>query len=200
VILGLPGRAVFGLLVLLAIAVFVYSMSRRIRVLLAGRPDNRFTQIALRLQKTFEYAFVQKRMFRDPYAGFFHILIFSGFVVLTVRSIALVFEGSVPGFVLLPGPPGDYYTLAKDVFEVLTLVGVALAAARRAFARPKRLDLSMDAWLILFLIGLLMATDLVAAGAQAALEPSLQTRWGPAVNAIALTLSGMDRAPLLALY
>ena len=200
VILGLPGRAVFGLLVLLAIAVFVYSMSRRIRVLLAGRPDNRFSRIGDRIQKTLEYAFAQKRMFRDPYAGFFHILIFSGFVVLTVRSIALVLEGSVPGFVLLPGPPGDYYTLAKDVFEVLTLVGVALAAARRAFFRPKRLDLTMDAWLILFLIGLLMATDLVAAGAQAALAPSLQTRWGPAVGAIARTLSGMDRARLQTLY
>src|SRR6202040_2485688 len=90
--------------------------------------------------------------------------------------------------------------LAKDVFEVLTLVGVALAAARRAFFRPRRLDLSMDAWLILFLIGLLMATDLVAAGAQAALAPSLQTRWGPAVGAIARMLSGVDRARLRALY
>jgi hypothetical protein len=119
VILGLPGRVVFALLVLLAIAVFVYSMSRRIRVLLAGRPDDRFTEIPRRLWKTLEYAFVQRRMFRDPYAGFFHILIFSGFVVLTVRSIALVLElrsGVRPA----AGPPGDYYTLLKDVFEVLT--------------------------------------------------------------------------------
>jgi len=200
VILGLPGRAVFGLLVLLAIAVFVYSMSRRIRVLMAGRPDNRFTRIGRRIAETLEYAFAQKRMFRDPYAGFFHILIFAGFVVLTVRSIALVLEGSIPGFVLLPGPPGDYYTLLKDVFEVLTLAGVLLAVFRRAFARPKRLDLSMDAWLILFLIGLLMATDLVAAGAQLALAPSLQTRWSPVVLTIARMLSGIDRGSLQTLY
>ena len=199
-ILGLPGRAVFGLLVLLAIAVFVYSMSRRIRVLLAGRPDNRFTDVGRRIVKTLEYAFAQKRMFRDPYAGFFHILIFAGFVVLTVRSIALVLEGSVPGFILLPGLPGDFYTLAKDVFEVLTLAGVLLAVFRRAFARPKRLDLSADAWFILFLIGLLMATDLVAAGAQAALAPSLQTRWSPVVAGIARWLSGANPARLQALY
>ena len=201
-ILGLPGRVAFGLLVLLSIAVFAYSMSRRIRVLLAGRPDNRFTRIALRIRKTLEYAFAQKRMFRDPYAGFFHILIFGGFVVLTVRSLALVVEGLVPGFVLLPGRAGDAYTLIKDVFEVLTLVGVALAVARRAFARPKRLDLSMDAWLILFLIALLMATDLVAAAAQAALARpgSLSTAWSPAVAAIARGLAGMDRGRLQALY
>ncbi|MEP6995028.1 MAG: (Fe-S)-binding protein [Acidobacteriota bacterium] len=200
VIFGLPGRAAFGFLVLLAIIVFVYSISRRIRVLQAGRPDNRFTHIGLRIRKTLEYAFAQKRMFQDPYAGFFHILIFGGFVVLTVRSIALVLEGSVPGFVLLPGRTGDVYTLAKDVFEVLTLVGVALAVLRRAFARPKRLDLSMDAWLILFLIGLLMATDLVAAGAQAALAPALATGWAPAVTAIARMLSGMDPARLRVIY
>ena len=167
---------------------------------MAGRPDNRFTRIGRRIAETLEYAFAQKRMFRDPYAGFFHILIFAGFVVLTVRSIALVLEGSIPGFVLLPGPPGDYYTLLKDVFEVLTLAGVLLAVFRRAFARPKRLDLSMDAWLILFLIGLLMATDLVAAGAQLALAPSLQTRWSPVVLTIARMLSGIDRGSLQTLY
>ncbi len=200
VILGLPGRVVFALLVLLAIVVFVYSMSRRIRVLLAGRPDDRFRDIGRRIGKTLEYAFVQRRMFRDFYAGFFHILIFGGFVVLTVRSIALVLEGSVPGFVLLPGAPGDYYTLLKDVFEVLTLAGVLLAVFRRAFARPKRLDLSWDAWLILFLIGLLMATDLLAAGAHLALAPSLQTRWSPVVLGIARMLAGTSPARLQALY
>ncbi len=81
-------------------------------------------------------------MFRDFYAGVFHILIFGGFVVLTVRTIALVLEGLIPGFDLLPGIAGNLYTLAKDGFEVLRLVGVALAVLRRAFARPKRLDLS----------------------------------------------------------
>src|SRR5262245_45939610 len=200
VLFGLPGRVFFGLLVLLAIVVFVYSMSRRIRVLLAGRYDDRFRQIPRRVLLTFQYAFVQKRMFRDFYAGFFHILIFSGFVVLTVRSIALVLEGSIRGFVLLPGAPGNYYTLLKDVFEVLTLAGVLLAVFRRAFARPKRLDLSWDAWLILFLIGLLMATDLVAAGAQLALAPSLETRWSPVVLGIARALSGLSPARLQALY
>ena len=78
-------------------------------------------------------------MFRDFYAGAFHILIFGGFVVLTVRTLELVVEGLIPGFVLLPGMAGNLYTLVKDVFEVLVLVGVgdgrlpaALRAARSA--------------------------------------------------------------------
>ncbi len=199
-VLGLPGRTVFGLLVLAAIAFFVYSVSKRVRVLMAGRPDNRFTRIPERIGKTLEYAFAQKRMFRDPFAGFFHILIFGGFVVLTVRSLALVVEGLIPGFVLLPGAAGNAYTLVKDVFEVLTLAGVLLAVFRRAFARPKRLDLTWDAWLILFLIGFLMVTDLVAEGARTALAPGHATPWAPVVAAIAGALAGAAPATLQALY
>jgi Fe-S oxidoreductase/nitrate reductase gamma subunit len=199
-VLGLPGRVVFGLLVFAALAFFVFSVSRRVRVLMAGRPDNRFTRIAERIGKTLEYAFAQRRMFRDFYAGFFHILIFGGFVVLTVRSLALVVEGLIPGFVLLPGRAGDGYTFVKDVFEVLTLAGVLLAVFRRAFARPKRLDLTWDAWLILFLIGLLMVTDLVAEGARTALAPSHATPWAPVVSAIAGALAGAAPATLQALY
>jgi len=199
-ILGLSGRTVFGLLVLLAIAVFVYSMSRRIRVLLAGRPDNRFTRIGERILRTLEYAFAQKRMFRDFYAGFFHILIFGGFLVLTVRTIALVVEGLVPHFVLLRGVPGNAYTLVKDVFEVLTLLGVALAVFRRAFARPKRLDLTWDAWLILFLIAFLMVTDLVAESARTALAPGHATIWAPVVGALAGMMAGAAPATLQAIY
>lgn len=200
VILGLPGRLVFTLLVLAAIVAFAYSASRRIRVLLAGRPDNRFTRIPERIARTLEYAFAQKRMFRDFYAGVFHILIFGGFVVLTVRTLALVVEGLIPGFVLLPGAAGNTYTLVKDVFEVLTLLGVAMAVFRRAFARPKRLDLTTDAWVILFLIAFLMVTDLVAEAARTALDPSLRTIWAPVVGAMAGLLAGVSTAKLQALY
>ncbi|MCA1582960.1 MAG: 4Fe-4S dicluster domain-containing protein [Acidobacteria bacterium] len=198
---GLPGRVVFGALVAIAILAFVYSVARRIRVLLAGAPENRFDRIPLRIRKTIEYAFAQKRMFRDLYAGVFHILIFGGFVVLVVRSLSLVVEGLVPGFVLLPGAAGNAYTLVKDVFEVLVLVGVAMAVFRRAFARPARLDLTLDAWFILFLIALLMATDLLADGARSVLNPSaFDLRWSPAVAAVSRAFRGTSPAALQAVY
>jgi Fe-S oxidoreductase/nitrate reductase gamma subunit len=199
-LLGLPGTWFFGLLLLFSAVAFVYSMSRRVRVLLAGAPENRFERIGTRVWRTLEYAFAQKRMFRDFYAGVFHIFLFTGFVVLLVRTIALVVEGLLPGFVLLPGRTGDVYTLAKDVFEVLVLLGVAMAVFRRAFARPRRLDLTADAWFILFLIFLLIVADLVAEGAKVALAPELATAWSPAVGAIAGTLGSLPPASLQRLY
>ncbi|MEO8191497.1 MAG: (Fe-S)-binding protein [Acidobacteriota bacterium] len=201
VIAGLPGRVIFGALVLIAILAFVYSVVRRIRVLLTGAPENRFDRIPLRIRKTLEYAFAQKRMFRDLYAGIFHILIFGGFVVLVVRSLSLVVEGLVPGFVLLPGGLGNAYTLVKDVFEVLVLLGVAMAVFRRSFARPPRLDLTLDAWFILFLIALLMATDLLADGARSLLFPAaLDLRWAPAVAMVSRALRGTSPAGLQRIY
>ncbi len=72
--LGVSGRVVFGLLLLFAVLVFAYSASRRVRLLLALAPEPRFDRIGLRIRKTLEFAFLQKRMFRDLYAGTFHIL------------------------------------------------------------------------------------------------------------------------------
>ncbi|HEV2063313.1 MAG TPA: heterodisulfide reductase-related iron-sulfur binding cluster [Thermoanaerobaculia bacterium] len=199
-ILGVPGRLLFGLLVLFAALAFAYSVKRRVRVLMAGAPDDRFTRIPERIRKTLEYAFAQKRMFRDFYTGVFHIFIFSGFVVLTVRVVSLVIEGLVPGFVLLPGRAGDLYTLARDVFEVLVLVGVGMALFRRALARPERLDLTLDAWVVLSLIGLLISADLVSEGAKVALRPELRGAWAPAVGALAAVFAGLSPAALSGLY
>ncbi len=190
----------FGVLVLLAVVAFIYSMGRRIRVLLAGAPDPRFDRIPTRIGKTLEYAFAQRRMFRDLYAGTFHILLFAGFVVLIVRTLSLVAEGLVPGFELLPGTAGRVYTLVKDVFEVLVLVGVAMAVFRRAFIRPKRLDLTLDAWVILFLIALLIGADLVSEGARVAMRPELASAWAPAVAAVAGLFTGASAATLAVLY
>lgn len=199
-IAGIPGTLLFGLLVLFAVLVFVYSVSRRIRLLLALSPESRFDRIGARIGKTLEYAFAQKRMFRDLYAGTFHIFLFTGFLVLTVRTLALVVEGFVPGFLLLPGRAGDIYTLVKDIFEVLVLIGVAMAVARRAFARPKRLDLTRDAWLILFLIALLISADLASEGARVALHPRAASVWAPAVLLLSGLFAGLAAATLQAVY
>ncbi len=75
---------------------------------------------------------------------------------------------------------------------MLTLLGVGMAVFRRAFARPKRLDLTTDAWIILFLIAFLMVTDLVAEAARTALDPS-PARSGCRPSASLARLAGGSR-------
>ncbi len=198
--LGVPGTVLFGLLVGLSAAAFLYSASRRFQALAAGKWENRFDRIPTRIWKTIEYAFLQLRMFRDPYAGTFHILIFGGFVVLAIRTTALVAEGLWPRFQVLPGVPGHAYNFLKDIVELLVFVGVAMAAGRRLFARPRRLDPSVDAWLILFLIDFLIVTDLLADSARIALDPSRAGWWAPATAPIAHLLSGASATSIASLF
>ena len=193
---------VFWLFVFGSIALFANTANKRIGALVAGLPDDRFGNPWARIKGLFIYAFVQKRMLRDPYAGVFHLLIFWGFCVLGLRSLGLVAEGLFPSFHLTEtlGMWGLGYQFTKDVFEVLVLVGLALAALRRIFFRPARLDNSWDAWATLSLIGGLMATDLLADGAFILLHHPDWASWSPAGEAVASFLSGMASPSLQAFY
>lgn len=160
------------------IFLFANTASIRIGALVAARPDDRFDRPWARLKGVFVYAFAQKRMFRDLYAGIFHIFIFWGFVVLLLRSVSLMAQGLIPGFDpgTFLGPWTPWYILMKDVFEVLVLVAIAMAVGRRIFNRPARLDNSWDAYATLGFIAGLMLTDFFA---DAALIQMTAPEWAP---------------------
>jgi len=170
---GFPETLVFALLLLAALVFFTYTASRRIQLLtLGGASENRLDHPFARVWNMVEYGFLQRKMFRDPYAGLYHALIFSGFLVLLLRTSMLVFEGLFPeaGLPFLPAGFWEGYLLVKDLVLVTTFAGVVLALARRHVVKRERLDPSFDADLILCLIGLLMVTDLGAGAAKMALE------------------------------
>ncbi|HMA28542.1 MAG TPA: (Fe-S)-binding protein [Thermoanaerobaculia bacterium] len=189
---GLPGTLLFALLLLAALAFFTYTASRRVQLLtLGGPPEDRLDRPMARLWHMIEYGLLQRKMFRDPYAGLYHALIFSGFLVLLLRTLMLVFEGLFPGAGLPFLPAGFWqgYLLVKDVVLLTTFAGVVLALARRHVVRKERLDPSFDADLILLLIGFLMVTDFGAGAAKMALDaaktPGAIVAGGPAASAAA---------------
>ncbi len=194
---GVSGVLLFGILAALALGVFSYLISRRLRAIAPGTPEIRFDRLGTRIWLTIKYALLQWRMFKDPYAGIMHILIFSGFVLLTVRTAALIVEGFVPGFEVFTGRFTHAFRFAKDVVELFVLVGVAMAAYRRTIARPKRLSFTLDAWVILFLIDLLIVTDLLADASRIALNPSRGGWWSPGEQVAALALTHPFAAPTL---
>lgn len=199
----LPGTVLFGLVLLLSLVLFAYTVSRRWQLLTFGGPaDDRWDQIGRRIGKVIELGFLQRRMFRDPYAGLYHMLIFSGFVILAVRTLSLVFEGLFPraGLPFLPMGFWEGYLLVKDVVVVTTFVGVLLALARRHLVRKERLDPSFDADLILLLIGFLMVTDLCAGAAKFNLYPDQASLWEPVTAALAWAFHKMPSLNLDAIY
>ncbi len=146
-----------------AIALFAGTIEKRLGALLQATKIEPFDKPFKRLKGVLEFAFLQKRLLRDSYAGIYHLFIFWGFVFLAFRGWQTVFDSLFPKLNLLErfGKMGLYYLTVKDIFVVIVLLGIALALFRRVFARPERLENSFDAFFTLGFIATLMISDLV---------------------------------------
>jgi len=200
-LLGIPGVVWFWIATVLGIGGVVYSLSRRFQLLRMGRTDDRFDRIAERFKHLLVYAFGQKKMFDDPFAGFYHLLIFYGFLVVSLRTVTMVLEGLFAGWELplLHTPLGHAYLFSKDVVELLVLVGLVLAVWRRGFQRKERIVQSWSAWQVIILIAMLMVTDLASEGARIA-AGDIDGSYLLVSSAVAGLFSGLTQGTLQAVY
>ncbi len=147
-----------------AAAFFALAMARHLRVFAAVRATgpNPLAGLGLRLAGTLRYAFGQTRMYRDPRAAVMHAGIFWGFVLLTIGTANSVTGGLVEAIVAAPldGALWAAVTALQNVVAVVVLGAVLWAFERRFISRPKRLTFSVDALLILAMIGGLVAAEL----------------------------------------
>lgn len=219
--LGVPGPLLQGLLLVLALGVFAYVMVRRLAVLRLAAPDPRFDNVGARLRALLVIGFGQARQPRYPLAGTLHILIFFGFMVLSVRSLTMIGEAFVPGFALplMGGVAGRAYSSFKDYTELLVLLTVVVAAIRRGVFRPARYhdrhatgSHAHEAYVVLGLIGTLMIADGFFDGSEIALVGDIGaaasgvtvapvSAWQlPLASLAALPLRSLSAANLLAIH
>ncbi|MCH7473027.1 (Fe-S)-binding protein, partial [bacterium] len=118
------------------------------------------------------HVFGQYRLLRGDFpAGLMHFFIFWGFVILLLNIVHFLISGFAPAadlhlpFLGRDDALGGAYLLLRDVIEVLVALAVLYAVYRRLIVKPKRLSLSGEALLILFLIFMVMATDWTMNGA-----------------------------------
>jgi Fe-S oxidoreductase len=154
-----------------AIVAFAYSLMKRIRVLKLAGPSFRIDRFGERFRELIVVGFLQKTVLRELLPGIMHVLIFFGFLVLLFRTVSLVVLGYSPAAFhwLMGNPVGHLYLVIKEIFEILVLVGVAIAFYRRLIERPPRLTFSVQALLILAMIAALMVSDFLFDGAEFAL-------------------------------
>ncbi len=152
-----------SLILLVALGAFAYTANKRLRLMFSGRKkENRLDNIPARIKAVVQYALAQQRMFKDPYAGAMHIMIFAGFSILAIRTVSLYVLAYSPDifYAIFTTLPGLVYIAAKDIIEPVVLVGVSLALYRRLVTKPARLTYSGEANFILMMIAGLMVTDL----------------------------------------
>ena len=170
--LGTAGTVLWGFVLVGFIAMFALIAEKRWALLgVAQGKDDRFHDWPERLRAFVFDGLLQGRMPRKRYrlVGVAHLFIFWGFVVLGGQTVTLAARGFSPAFHLpLLAPDsvtGQLYLAMKDFFVLAVLVAVLVAAANRIFRKPERLTLSLEALLILGMIGTLMVTDMLMDGA-----------------------------------
>lgn len=159
-----PGNIFFYVFFFGFLAFFIYSAAVRFRWFTSAQWVNRFTQPVERAIGLIPWLLGNARVARPQYwySGLLHTLIWWGFIVLQVRTLNFLLNG-VNHDISLEANLGDIWDYVMrplmDVFNVLVIAGVGMAAFQRFVWRPQRLTLNYDAWIILFLIFWLMVTD-----------------------------------------
>ena len=162
-----------SLLIIVALSVFGRTMVGKIQLLKALEPADRVNHLKERLMNMVILAIGQKRLVgraKERSSGIMHAFIFWGFCILLIRSLTLYGEGFQQGY-HLPFLGGDYllgylYVALKDIIEAIVFLMIIFAFFRRAVLKPKRMHNTFEAYLVLGLIGILMASDLLYDGAR----------------------------------
>ncbi|HET9476576.1 MAG TPA: hypothetical protein VFP63_03725, partial [Dehalococcoidia bacterium] len=188
-----PGNIFYYVIFLGFIAFFVYSALPRARWILSGKPLNRLDNLAWRLTGLVPWLLGNARVARKRYwySGLLHSMIWWGFIVLQIRTLNFLlngidhdisFEGLVPRLY-------DVLRPVMDTFNLLVIVGVAMAAWQRLFWKPKRMTLNLDGWMILGFIFFLMVTDVFVNSLEFYLHPDIDAFKNKELSYLAYGLS-----------
>jgi Fe-S oxidoreductase len=198
----IPGRILFSVIPVAGIACFLYIVAHRVAPLLRAAPDPRHDHIAFRVAQVLKFWLGQWKQPRYLLAGVLHIVLFAGFLILSVRSISLVMLGISDSFVV-PGSAGHLYNFVKDYAVLLVFLSVVIAAARRGVFRPSRYAVpakygknhTAEALLVLAMIAVLMLSESLFEASKAA----FQMQQGETAEALApLSLAWMFGKGLMA--
>jgi Fe-S oxidoreductase/nitrate reductase gamma subunit len=146
-------RAGFYLMIFASLGVMGLQIRSRAKLWWLGQSGPIHTNWRVILRRFLVQVVGQQRVRKKSLGGFLHLLLFSGFVVLSIGTTILAIHEYGP----IKFYHGWFYLIYKitmDLFGLALCVGCVLAIYRRAVARPASLGHRADDWLVL---GLLLA-------------------------------------------
>jgi Fe-S oxidoreductase/nitrate reductase gamma subunit len=180
--IGNEGRQVFWnaesfepflfLFTAIAVAIFAYGVYKRWKLWKAmGKDEIRIDELPARIKALIMNGFLQIKTWKDAYPGIMHGCIFFGFFVLIFGAAfdAGEFHITEPLFswAFLRGSFYLGFSFLMDLFGLLVLIGVLMAAYRRYIQKPDRLgykgtsDNTTDDAVALLLIGGIIITGFI---------------------------------------
>jgi len=144
--------------------VFSYTLLRLISFFKLTKPYP-IKNIGKRFSLMIEVAFGQTKIFRRPFIGFIHALVFWGFCVILIGSIEIIIDGifGLEKSLSFLGILYDVVFGSADVFAFIIFIAIIIFICRRLFLKIKRFSGAelthknhFDAYLALSMILLLM--------------------------------------------
>jgi Fe-S oxidoreductase len=189
------------IILFIAVAVsFCYDILYRFNQVFHGQKADRSGRYLCRIKSFFVNVIFQKKLFKHPFRGIFHVLVFWGFIYYSIHTInqvvAGVFKWSIPDPYLYhlfnmeqAGSIGALYNRGLDYISLLVLIGLICFAVRRWIFKAKELDRpSGQSALIIGLIALLMVSTLLLNAAVLVID---YHHYNHSVSLIGKTLSGI---------
>ncbi|HET6614211.1 MAG TPA: (Fe-S)-binding protein [Kofleriaceae bacterium] len=186
---------IFAVVLAVAFGFFGRTLHTMVRALNRGVPEPRprTDRLGARLLSVLIYFFGQKKVAEEGpqhMTSKHHLLIFWGFLLITVGTVELLINGVVPAFSLHALLPGILYkplAWTIDLFNFVVLLVMGWAFFRRIVVRPRLIPMNLDAGIILGAIACLMITHFLYHGL-------LGGDGTPVATAVAGILSGIDPA------
>jgi Fe-S oxidoreductase/nitrate reductase gamma subunit len=103
------------------------------------------------------------RIFKGTFRRFMHLGVFYGFVILTIGTLVIAIQDNF-GFPLFYGKTYLILSLLMDLFGLLAMIGIGMAAYKRYIDKPDHEDYTFDDALVLILVLLILFTGFVLEG------------------------------------
>lgn len=177
------------ILTLTACGVFCWRLWILLGPLLKARDAARFDQPKERLSGMLGDIGQHRRLLKFSYSGILHAMIFTSFLVLLTAILQAFGSGLFPGFSLASIGGETWIAFLQEVFSLLILTGLGMAAWQRLVVKPARFEGSnkRDANLIYLLATGIVTTMLLEFASEIAAHGQLH-KYRPVSNGLAIIL------------
>ena len=160
---------IFFIALVAGFGLFFKSLKEIYRNIKLGRAIDRSDNPSLRWKTMGKVALGQSKMVKRPIAGFLHILVYVGFVIINIELLEIIVDGIFGTHRFLAGVLGDgfysVFTATLEILAILVVIAVVLFFIRRNFYGIKRFQMKElfgwpknDAnWILVIEFALMMA-------------------------------------------
>src|SRR5690606_39163378 len=169
----------FGIILVLGLGYFAKNIRKIVRNIRLGRDLDRTDNKAQRWKNMAIIALGQKKMVVRPIAGFLHIIVYVGFIIINVEVLEIIIDGlfGTHRVFAFMGITYDVLIASFEILAILVIVSVTIFWVRRNIIRLKRFWFreikgwpKYDADIILYFEAVLMVLFLTMNGADYQLQ------------------------------